>query len=111
MMGQGSGLGRGAKVPSLMLCGPPPASLPRVEEIWAPRIAAVRAASSCEPIADGTMERWLSPAFKAPHPGRWRQIRDTVAATDPAGYLRGIPALSRFDFTKELPSARVPPIA
>ena len=33
----------------------------------------VRAAHSCEPIADGTMERWLSPGFRARDPGRWRQ--------------------------------------
>jgi 3-oxoadipate enol-lactonase len=111
MIGQALALRQGRKVASLMLCESPPASLPRVAEIWAPRIAAVQAAGSCEPIADATMERWLSPAFKARDPGRWRQIRDTVAATDPAGYLGGIHALSRFDFTGELPSLRVPALA
>jgi 3-oxoadipate enol-lactonase len=111
MIGQALGLRHTRKVASLMLCESPPASLPRVEEIWAPRIAAVRAANACEPIADATMERWLSPAFRAREPGRWRQIRDTVAATDPAGYLGGIQALSRFDFTKELPSLCIPAMA
>jgi 3-oxoadipate enol-lactonase len=82
-----------------------------VAQIWAPRIAAVRAAGSCEPIADATMERWLTPAFKAAHPGRWRQIRDTVAATDPAGYLGCIFALSNFDFTAQLPSLRIAAMA
>jgi 3-oxoadipate enol-lactonase len=111
MIGQALALRQGRKVASLMLCESPPASLPRVAQIWAPRIAAVQAANACEPIADGTMERWLSPAFKARDPGRWRQIRDTVAATDPAGYLGGIHALSHFDFTKELPSLRMPALA
>src|SRR5258708_7491161 len=111
MIGQALALRHGAQVASLMLCESPPASLPRVEEIWAPRIAAVRAASSCEPIADGTMERWLSPAFKARHPGRWRQIRDTVAATDPARYLGAIRALSPFAFTNEFPSLLIPALA
>jgi 3-oxoadipate enol-lactonase len=111
MIGQALALRHGAKVASLMLCESPPASLPRVAQIWAPRIAAVQAAGSCEPIADGTMERWLSPAFKVRNPGRWQQIRSTVAATDPAGYLGCIFALSHFDFTRELPSLRVPAMA
>jgi 3-oxoadipate enol-lactonase len=111
MIGQALALRQGPKVASLMLCESPPASPPRVAQIWAPRIAAVRAANACEPIADATMERWLSPAFRAREPARWRQIRDTVAATDPAGYLGGIHALSNFDFTKELPSLRIPAMA
>jgi 3-oxoadipate enol-lactonase len=111
MIGQALALRQGPKVASLMLCESPPASLARVAQIWAPRIAAVRAANSCEPIADSTMERWLSPGFRARDPGRWRQIRDTVAATHPAGYLGGIQALSSFDFTRELPSLRIPAMA
>jgi 3-oxoadipate enol-lactonase len=111
MIGQALALRHGAQVASLMLCESPPASLPRVEEIWAPRIAAVRAASSCEPIADGTMERWLSPAFKARHPGRWRQIRDTVAATDPAGYLGGIQAEENERLAALIPGGRFVPFA
>jgi 3-oxoadipate enol-lactonase len=111
MIGQALALRHGRKVASLMLCESPPASLPRVDAIWAPRIAAVQAANSCEPIADATLERWLTPGFRARDPGRWRQIRDTVAATDPAGYLGGIQALSRFDFIQELPSLRLPAMA
>ncbi len=111
MIAQALALRHRTKVASLMLCESPPASLPDVTRIWAPRIAAVRAAASCEPIADATMERWLTPSFKAAHPDRWRQIRETVAATEPAGYLGGIHALSNFDFTRELPSLRVPAMA
>jgi 3-oxoadipate enol-lactonase len=111
MIGQALALRHASKVASLMLCESPPASLANVKQIWAPRIAAVTAAQSCEPIADGTMERWLSPAYKARNPVRYGQIRATVAATDPGGYLACIHALSNFDFTKELPSLRVPAMA
>jgi 3-oxoadipate enol-lactonase len=111
MIGQALALRPGAKVASLMLCESPPASLPNVAQIWAPRIAAVQAAKSCAPIAEGTLERWLTPAFRARNPGRWQQIRDTVAATDPAGYLGCIHALSHFDFTRALPTLRVPALA
>jgi len=111
MIGQALALRHRAKVASLMLCESPPASLPNVAQIWAPRIAAVRAANSCGPIADATLDRWLTPAFKTAHPDRWRQIRETVAATEPAGYLGCIHALSNFDFTAELPSLRIPAMA
>jgi 3-oxoadipate enol-lactonase len=96
------------RVSSLMLCETPPASLRNAAEVWGPRVAAVRSSRSVEPIADATMERWLTPEFRARHPGRWQQIRDTVAATSPDGYCGCVAALSRFDFTRELPNVRVP---
>ena len=71
-------------------------------------MAAARSANSLEPIADATMERWLTPAFRARDPNRWQQIRDTVAATTVEGYCGTVAALSHFDFTAELPNLRVP---
>ena len=47
----------------------------------------MKKAGSLEPLADGTMERWFSDGWKAKHPGRWKELRTTVAATTPAGYL------------------------
>jgi 3-oxoadipate enol-lactonase len=96
------------RVFSLMLCETPPASLRNAAEIWGPRVAAVRAAAALEPIADATMERWLTEEFRARHPKRWQQIRDTIAATTPAGYCGCVAALSRFDFTRDLPNLRLP---
>ena len=63
----------------------------------------MRRANSLEPLADATMERWFTDAFKASNPGRWKQIRDTVAATTPAGFLGCSAAIMKFDFT---PSCR-----
>jgi 3-oxoadipate enol-lactonase len=96
------------RVSSLMLCETPPASLRNAAEIWGPRVATVRAAHGLEPIADATMERWLTPEFSARNPRRWQQIRDTVAATSPAGYCGCVAALSKFDFTRELSAVKVP---
>ena len=42
------------------------------------------------------------------NPVRWRQIRDTVAATNVEGYCGCVAALSHFDFTRDLPKLRVP---
>jgi len=95
-------------VASLFLCETPPASLKNAREIWAPRMAAARTANSLEPIADPTMARWLTEEFRARNPGRWRQIRETVAGTSVAGYCGCVAALSNFDFTRDLPALAVP---
>lgn len=108
MIGEALVLRFGHHVASLMLCESPPAALKNAHEIWAPRTAAVRAANSLEPIADATMERWLTPAFRARDPIRWQQIRDTVASTTVEGYCGTVAALSHFDFTAALPKVRVP---
>jgi 3-oxoadipate enol-lactonase len=68
----------------------------------------VHRANSLEPLADGTVERWFTDAFKPRNPGRWKQIRDTVAATTPAGYLGCSAAIMNFDFTGQLSSLGIP---
>jgi 3-oxoadipate enol-lactonase len=108
MIGEAFALKFRNSVASLLLCEAPPASLRNAHEIWAPRMAAAHAANSLEPIADATMERWLTPEFRARNPLRWQQIRDTVAATTVEGYCGTVAALSNFDFASELPKLRIP---
>jgi 3-oxoadipate enol-lactonase len=108
MIGEALAIRFGGTVSSLMLCESPPAALRNAREIWAPRMASARAANSLEPIADATMERWLTPDYRARNTNRWQQIRDTVAATTLEGYCGTVAALSNFDFTAELPKLRVP---
>ena len=47
-------------------------------------------------------------AFKPKNPGRWKQIRDTIVATTPAGYLGCAHAIQNFDFLPKLPSLKIP---
>src|SRR5260370_4909542 len=108
MIGQGFAIEHGAKLKSLMLCDTLPGTLPDAKPAWAPRIEAVTKANSLEPIADATMERWFTSAFKPRNPRRWRQIRDTVAATPPAGFLGCAAAILHFDWGPRLPSLQVP---
>ncbi len=108
MIGQAFALERGEKLISAMWCDTLPASPPGAAGIWGPRIKAVREASSLEPIADASMDRYLSPAFRAKHSGRWQQLRDTVVGTTPAGYLGCSAAILDFDFVARLPSLRLP---
>jgi 3-oxoadipate enol-lactonase len=108
MIGQAFALSHGTRVKSLMLCDTMPQTPAGAKDMWAPRIEAVRRANSLVPLADQTMERWFTDAFKPRNPGRWRQIRDTVAATSPQGYLGCAAAILNFDFVARLPSVRAP---
>jgi 3-oxoadipate enol-lactonase len=108
MIGQAFALSHAARIKSLMLCDTMPQTPPGAKEVWAPRIEAVRKANSVVPLADSTMERWFTSAFKPRDPRRWQQIRDTVAATPPQGFLGCAAAILNFDFAARLPSIRLP---
>jgi 3-oxoadipate enol-lactonase len=108
MIGQAFALGHAGRIKSLMLCDTMPQTPPGAKELWAPRIDAVRKANSLAPLAEPTMERWFTNAFKPRNPQRWQQIRDTVAATPPQGYLGCAAAILNFDFAARLSSIRLP---
>jgi len=108
MIGQAFAIEHGAKLVSALWSDTLPASPKGAADQWAERMNTVRSANSLEPLADPTMERWFTDAFKPSKPGRWKQIRDTVAATTPAGYLGCSAAIMNFDFTAQLPALRVP---
>jgi 3-oxoadipate enol-lactonase len=108
MIGQAFAIEHGAKLISAMWCDTLPASPTGAAAMWEERMSTVRRANSLEPLADGTVERWFTDAFRQSKPGRWKQIRDTVAATTPAGYLGCSAAIMNFDFTAKLPSLRIP---
>ena len=108
MIGQAFALDHGDKLISAMWCDTLPASPSTAAAMWEERMSTVRRANSLEPLADATVERWFTDAFRPRNPGRWKQIRDTVAATTPAGYLGCSAAIMNFDFTGRLSSLRVP---
>ncbi|MBV9687360.1 MAG: alpha/beta fold hydrolase [Alphaproteobacteria bacterium] len=108
MIGQAFAIEHGAKLISAMWCDTLPASPTGAVAMWDERMNTVRRANSLEPLADTTMERWFTDAFRASRPGRWKQIRDTIAATRPAGYLGCSAAIMNFEFTGKLPSLRIP---
>ena len=108
MIGQAFAVHHGAKVKSMMLCDTMPATPPGAEETWAPRVKAVSDAKGLSTIADGTMERWFTDAFKAKKPGRAKQIRDTIIGTTTQGFLGCAAAIQNFDFLADLPRLKVP---
>jgi 3-oxoadipate enol-lactonase len=108
MLGQAFALAHGHRLISAMLCDTAPRTPPGAQEAWAPRIAAVKKANSLAPLADPTMERWFTDAFKPRNPGRWKQIHATIAGTTSAGYLGCAAAILNFDFVPKLASMTTP---
>ncbi len=98
MIGQAFALAHGDRLISALWCDTLPASPQGARDVWDQRINTVRAANSLEKLAEPTVERWLTDDFKARHPGRWRQIRDTVVGTTPGRVSRLLRRDPRFRF-------------
>src|SRR5690242_10340773 len=107
MLGQAFALEHGNRLASAMWCDTLPATPPGAE-VWQQRVDTVRNANSLRPLADPTVERWLTEAFNARNPGRYKQIRDTIIGTTPTGYLGCVAAISNFEITARLPSLKLP---
>jgi 3-oxoadipate enol-lactonase len=107
MFGHGLALRHGHRLKSLMLCDTS-CSSPGSRDVWEPRVAAVRKAKSLESIADGTLERWFTPAMKDKNPARFKQIRDTILGTTVDGFAGCVAALVDFDYSARLPQIRLP---
>ncbi len=108
MIAQSMALRHAPRIRSLLISDTQSEAPADAQTFWAPMIAAIHAAGSLEPIADRTMARWLTPSYKAAHPHRWQQIRDTVAACTPEGYVRCAHAIGSFNFTASLHTVRAP---
>ena len=108
MLGQAFAIKHGQRLSSAMLCDTSPQTPPGAQQAWAPRIDAVKRANSVAPLADATMERWFTDAYKPRQPGRWKQIHAGIGGTTAAGYLGCAAAILNFDFTAELPTLQVP---
>lgn len=108
MIGQAFAIAHGHRLVSAMLCDTAPQTPPGAQAGWAPRIEAVKQVNSLAVLADPTMDRWFTPAFKPRKPERWKEIHATIAGTTPAGYLGCSAAILDFDFVAKLPTVKVP---
>ena len=108
MIGQAFAIEHGNRLLSTMWCDTMPQTPPGPQTVWEERQKAVRDAGSLAGIADGTVERWLTDAVKSARPNRYKQIRDTIAGTTPAGYIGCIDAIRNYEFVPRLPSLKLP---
>lgn len=108
MIGQAFAIKYPDRIISAMLCDTMPATPDGADAAWGPRLKAVREAGSVAPLADGTMQRWFTDAFKPRRPGRWQEIRETIAGTTAAGYLGCGAAILNFDFRDQHAAIKTP---
>jgi 3-oxoadipate enol-lactonase len=108
MLGQAFALDHPERLISAIWCDTRPSTPTEGGGAWAERIATVEQAGSVAPLADATVERWFTDAFKPRSPARWAQIRDTVAATTPEGYIGCCRAIMEFDFIPRLHEVKAP---
>lgn len=74
---------------------------------WEQRIAAIEQ-GGLEAIADATMERWFTPAFRAARPDVVGRQRATVLRTSTAGYIACARAVQAVDWLERLNGVRCP---
>jgi 3-oxoadipate enol-lactonase len=108
MLGQAFALEHHAKLASAMWCDTLPATPAGASDVWQQRVDTVSKAKSLTPLADQTIERWLTDVVKGKRLSRWKQIRETIVGTTAEGYLGCVAAIRNFDFVPRLPLLRVP---
>src|SRR6201997_962955 len=107
MIGQGFALAYPGSLASLCLCDTQPSTPPGSAGTWDERKAVVRK-SGLAALADATMQRWFTDEFKKVNPARWREIRDTISGTTPAGSAGCMSAIQNFDYLERLSTIKAP---
>jgi 3-oxoadipate enol-lactonase len=77
---------------------------------WLDRAATVRAEGTGA-VADASLERWYTPAFRAAHPGSVEAARAMVASIPPEGYAACCEAIAAMDLTEDLADITAPTLA
>jgi 3-oxoadipate enol-lactonase len=77
---------------------------------WQARIDQV-AAEGLLPLAEGTVQRWFTPAFATAHPLVIDEILTSFLATSPEGYIGCCNAVAQADFRDQLARIAVPLLA
>jgi 3-oxoadipate enol-lactonase len=72
-------------------------------ETWQSRIETV-VKQGMQPLADGTMERWFTPQFRAKSPDQVARVREMFLATDPKGYAACCAAIRDMDLREQIGS-------
>lgn len=77
--------------------------------LWRARIEAVQG-QGMQAVADGAMQRWFTPEFRADAQGARRvaALRAVLEATDPRAYAAACEAISRIDFRATNPRVACP---
>jgi 3-oxoadipate enol-lactonase len=75
--------------------------------LWDERIAAVRNAGM-KSLAQATLGRWFTPAYREQHPEEMEDVRRMIAATSPEGYIACCRILRDTDLRDEVSAIETP---
>jgi 3-oxoadipate enol-lactonase len=105
MVGMWLAINAPERIDRLVLCctsaklGPP--------EMWVDRAASVRE-HGVEAVADGGIDRWLTPAFREREPEKAAAVRAMLVSTPAEGYAACCGVIERMDQTARLGEIRAP---
>jgi 3-oxoadipate enol-lactonase len=104
MIGMFLGAAHSSRLNKLVLCNT--AAKIGTPDIWNARITAVQQ-GGMKAVAGGVIDRWLTAAYRAAHPGETAQILSMLESCDPAGYVASCCAVRDADFRQKLGAIQV----
>jgi 3-oxoadipate enol-lactonase len=107
MIGQSLGLRHARRFRGLVLANTTSRVPPEGRVAWDQRIEAVKR-DGMEGQVQGTLERWLSPEFRAREVDTTRWVADMIRATPVAGMIGCGQAIKLLDYTDQLPRITLP---
>jgi 3-oxoadipate enol-lactonase len=78
------------------------------EHDWPLRARTVREANDTGAVADASVERWFTPAYREAHPDVAARMRAMIAATPPEGYAGCCDAIGAMDQLEDVRAIRAP---
>lgn len=106
MVGMGLGLKHADRLDHLVVCDARADAPPSYRDSWSDRIAKVKA-GGIEAIAELTVQRWFTDAFKS-DAAEMDHMRAMVKRTSADGYIGCARALRELDYARRLPEMSVP---
>jgi 3-oxoadipate enol-lactonase len=107
MTGIGLALSHPERVTRLVCCDARADAPAAFLDAWQERIAAIER-DGIASLAAPTLERWLSPAFRASEPGKVERLSAMIRETPRDGYIGCVAALSHLDYLARLSELHVP---
>jgi len=89
------------RIARLVCCDARADAPPPVQAFWEERIATA-GSGGMEAVTQGTLERWLSPEFRAAQPGAVEKVAAMIRGTPVAGYQAAAAAIRTLDFLPRL---------
>ena len=105
MIGMFLGAAHASRFHKIVLCNT--AAKIGTPDIWNARITAVQQ-GGMKAVAGGVIDRWLTAAYRAAHPGDTAQVLTMLESCNPAGYTASCCAVRDADFRQKLATIHVP---